>query len=157
VLARRRTSALSSETGDAAGRGGGEGVAVQKTRVLIVEDSADVGEMLRFLINRAGDLVSVGVATTADSLERHAKEFDAHVILMDRLMPGRCPIAALRELTEGNSPSRVIVMSGHDGAEYVDEAMDAGAWGYVCKDRHPEEFLAAIRRVAAGQTSFPNG
>jgi len=72
------------------------------------------------------------------------------VVLMDIRMPRMDGVQATRELAALNNPSRVLVLTTFDLDEYVFAALKAGASGFLLKDARPEELLAAVRNVAAG-------
>jgi DNA-binding NarL/FixJ family response regulator len=91
------------------------------------------------------------VAEAGDGAEALAAlaESPADVVLMDVRMPGQDGIAACAEVT-ATSDARVIILTTFDLDEYVVAAIKAGASGFLLKDAPPEELLAAIRTVHAG-------
>lgn len=123
--------------------------------VLVVDDSADMAFMLTTLIDFESDMRSAGTLGSADSLVAVAKRLKPDVIVLDLTMPGHPPLEALRELCGVTPETRVIIFSGYDDRGTVEEAIDAGAWGLVSKHNEPMEVVAAIRRVAQGETCFP--
>ena len=69
---------------------------------------------------------------------------------MDVRMPTMDGIEATRRLTAGDPPARILILTTFDLDEYVYQALRAGASGFLLKDRPPQEFVAAVRVVAAG-------
>ena len=69
---------------------------------------------------------------------------------MDVRMPAMDGIEATRRITDADPPARVLILTTFDLDEYVFEALRAGASGFLLKDRPPEELVAAVRVVAAG-------
>ncbi len=69
---------------------------------------------------------------------------------MDVRMPTMDGIEATRRLAALERPARVLILTTFDLDEYVYEALRAGASGFLLKDRPPEELVAAVRVVAAG-------
>lgn len=118
-------------------------------RVLCVDDSEDLAEILCMLIDRSPGLMSVGSIHRADELLDVVAERKADVALLDLTMPGRSPIDALRQLVAVGSPCRVIVMSGHDDQETVDLAFQAGAWGFVSKHGDPHDIIKSVQTVGS--------
>lgn len=124
-------------------------------RVLCVDDSEDLAEVIGILISRSPGLESVGSLPSAENLEQEILSRRADVVLLDMTMPGPCPLDALRHLTSTASPCRVIVLSGRDDPALIDEALDAGAWGFVSKHNDPAEIVSAVHEVAQGRMRVP--
>lgn len=122
-------------------------------RVLVVDDEALLRSAFRLLIDSEPDLVVVGEA--ADGAEAVALTAARHpdVVVMDIRMPTLDGLGATRAITGAatdGAPPRVLILTTFDLDEYVFEALRAGASGFLLKSRTPEELLAAIRVVAAG-------
>jgi len=119
-------------------------------RVLLVDDQDLVRSGLRMIIDASDDISVVGEATNgADALALLAR-VPADVVLMDVRMPVMDGVEATRRLTETGSPARVLVLTTFDVDEYAFAALKSGASGFLLKDARPEDLLAAIRSVAAG-------
>jgi DNA-binding NarL/FixJ family response regulator len=116
--------------------------------VLIVDDDTLVRAGLRMMIESQEDLRVAGEAGTGD--EAVALAPDADVVLMDIRMPGLDGLAATRTITNAAQAPRVIILTTFELDDYVFEAVRAGASGFLLKRTRPEELLAAIRTVAAG-------
>jgi DNA-binding NarL/FixJ family response regulator len=104
-------------------------------------------------LEHAGDMEIVGEAGDGDSGVALARRHRPDVVLMDIRMPVLDGIEATRRITEDGSLGdvRVVVLTTFDLDEYVYAALRAGASGFLLKDDAPEEILAAIRVVAAGE------
>ena len=80
-----------------------------------------------------------------------AGQLQPDVILMDIRMPGLDGIAATRQLTEsGTSQSKIIILTTYELDEYLFDALQAGASGFLLKDVVPEELIRGVRVVAEG-------
>ncbi len=79
-----------------------------------------------------------------------AARFDPTVVLMDIRMPELDGLEATRRILAADDAARVLILTTFDLDEYVYEALRAGASGFVLKDDPPEQLIAAIRTVAAG-------
>jgi DNA-binding NarL/FixJ family response regulator len=119
-------------------------------RVLIADDQALVRGGFRMILDSQKDLEVVGEA--ADGVEALAKaeELRPDVVLMDIRMPELDGIEATRRLVTGEESPRVLILTTFDLDEYVYEAMNAGASGFLLKDVRPEQLADAVRVVAAG-------
>lgn len=119
--------------------------------VLVIDDNRDLASALARLLEDEPDLSCVGVEHDADDLPGAVSRAGPRVVLLDRTMPGRDPLAAMAEAAARFPDSRFIVLSGYDDAGDVDQAFDHGAWGFVSKHEELSTVLTAIRAVAAGE------
>lgn len=121
-------------------------------KVLIVDDQDLVRVGLRTLIEDAADLEVVGEADTGMSALAAARDVRPDVVLMDIRMPGMDGLEATRRIVEEGdlSDTRVIVITTFEHDEYVFEALEIGASGFLLKNTPPAELLAAIRTVHDG-------
>jgi DNA-binding NarL/FixJ family response regulator len=124
----------------------------KQIRVLVVDDDALVRAGLSLLLAGAEGIVLVGEAADGSEVAHAVAEHEPDVVLMDIRMPELDGIEATRRLlaNAGDDPVRVLMLTTFDLNEYVYEALRAGASGFVLKDDSPEQLLAAIRTVAAG-------
>jgi len=136
---------------DAAYRGGKETQGVELLRVLICDDHTLVRAGLRRLLESFADIEVVAEAASADEVVIRAREALPHVILLDLSMPGRSGFDALAELRRTCPESAVVIMSMHDDALHVREALARGAMGFVVKEAAPAELEIALRAAAAGR------
>lgn len=120
-------------------------------RVGLVDDQQLVRAGFRMVIDSQPDLeVVVEAGDGAEALRRLAA-VPCDVVLMDVRMPTLDGLAATARLTADGAPTpRVVVLTTFDLDEYVLSAIRAGASGFLLKDAPPEEMLAAIRTVHAG-------
>lgn len=125
-------------------------------RVLVVDDDPIVRSALTLMLGKHADLEVVGecadgaaaVEFVRDGATRSQRPVD--VILMDIRMPGMSGLKATELLHADPDPPRVIILTTFDADENVRAAMAAGADGFLLKDTPPEEIVAAIGRVVAG-------
>ncbi|MBX7137359.1 MAG: response regulator transcription factor [Oligoflexia bacterium] len=129
-------------------------IAEKKIRVLGVDDNLALASLLDLMIEDDPQLESVGWLHQADALAEAIQRSSPDIVLLDLSMPGRDPLEVLSEVSQRFPAVRVIVLSAHQGDEYVDRAVAAGAWGYVCKGSDPQNLLTAIHQVALGNFSL---
>lgn len=123
-------------------------------KVLCVDDHAFVVEGLQARLSMAKDMEFVGRLSTAEDLVAEAKRTRADVVLMDIEMPGPDPFEAIDDLARQVPTARPIMLSAYVRDHYIDAAVNAGAWGYMCKNDDPDVIIDAIRKVARGEFAF---
>lgn len=119
-------------------------------RVLCVEDNELVAEAIGRKLSGDTDFVWMGWVNNADSLLAKVEASPPDVVCMDLDMPGQDAFAMIRVLKDRSPQSRVLILSGHVHADYIDQAIDAGAWGYLSKAEESRVIVDAFRRVASG-------
>ena len=120
-------------------------------KVLICDDHTLVSAGLRRLLDSFGDIEVVAEASSADEAVVRTRETLPDIVLLDLSMPGRSGFDALAELRQQCPDSAVVIMSMHDDALHVREALARGAVGFVGKDAAPAELEIAVRAAAAGR------
>lgn len=122
------------------------------TGVLIADDQGLVRGGFRVLVDAAPDMTVIGEAGDGADAVTLSRVHHPDVVLMDIRMPGLDGIAATRQITTDPDTSnvRVLILTTFDLDEYVFAALRAGASGFLLKDTSPEELLAGIRIIAAG-------
>ena len=120
------------------------------TTVLIVDDQPLQRLGFRMLLESSDATTVVGEAGTGAEAIRQAAALNPDIVLMDIRMPGIDGIEATRRILATGGRTRVIALTTFDLDEYAYSALRAGASGFLLKDAQPEELLAAIRAVDAG-------
>ncbi len=119
-------------------------------RVLIADDQSLVRAGFRLVLENHDDVEVVGEASNGNEAIHGTGRLRPDIVLMDIRMPELDGISATREIT-ANHPARVLVLTTYDLDEYVFDALQAGASGFLLKDTPPEQLVAGIRAVAAGE------
>jgi DNA-binding NarL/FixJ family response regulator len=119
-------------------------------RVLVADDQSMIRAGFRMLLAREPDIEVVAEASNGRDAVHQAARFDPTVVLMDIRMPELDGLEATRRILAADDRARVLILTTFDLDEYVFEALSAGASGFVLKDDPPEQLIAAIRTVAAG-------
>jgi DNA-binding NarL/FixJ family response regulator len=120
------------------------------TTVLIVDDQPLQRMGFRMLLDSSPETTVVGEAAHGTEAVRKTAELHPDVVLMDVRMPGMDGIEATRRIVQAGNRSRVLVLTTFDLDEYAHSALRTGASGFLLKDALPDELLAGIRAVAAG-------
>ncbi|WP_331770654.1 response regulator transcription factor (plasmid) [Embleya sp. NBC_00888] len=119
-------------------------------RVLLADDDALVRGGLKALLRAEPGIEVVGEAANGVEAVRAALALKPDVVVMDIRMPVRDGVSATRDLMAAPDRPRVLVLTTFDLDEVVDDAITAGADGFLLKRATPEELVTAIRAVAAG-------
>jgi DNA-binding NarL/FixJ family response regulator len=122
-------------------------------KVLLADDEVLVRSGFKVLLEVEDDIEVVGEATNGAEAVERARATRPDVVLMDIRMPSLDGIEATRAIagTRGLEQVRVLILTTYETNEYVFEALQAGAGGFLLKDAGPSELLHAIRVVAAGE------
>jgi DNA-binding NarL/FixJ family response regulator len=119
-------------------------------RVLIADDQSLVRAGFRLVLENHPDIEVVGEASNGHQAIHSAGRLEPDVVLMDIRMPELDGIAATRTIT-ARHPARVLVLTTYDLDEYVYDALQAGASGFLLKDTPPDQLADGIRAIASGE------
>ena len=119
-------------------------------RVLVADDQSLVRGGFRMLLAGEPDFEIVAEASNGLEAVEKAARFQPSVVLMDIRMPELDGLEASRRILAADPGARILILTTFDLDEYVFEALRIGASGFVLKDEPPEQLIAAIRTVAAG-------
>jgi len=122
------------------------------TRVLIADDEDLMRAGLIELLTADPEIEIVGEASTGREAVEQARRLMPDVVLMDVRMPDLDGIAATRELSRAVPGVRVVILTTFEQDDYVFGALRAGASGFLLKRARPEELIAAVHTVAAGDS-----
>lgn len=118
-------------------------------RVLVVDDHQVVREGLRHLLGQEGDIEIVGQGSDREEALFQVEILSPDIVLMDIKMPGVNGIELTRQIMQKYPSCKVIMLTLYD--EYLNQAMEAGAKGYLLKDIKREELAQAIRQIHSGE------
>jgi DNA-binding NarL/FixJ family response regulator len=119
-------------------------------RVVIADDQALMRGGFRMILDAAEDIEVVAEAIDGVDAVRAFEREHPDVVVMDVRMPTMDGLEATRRITHANAGAKILILTTFDLDEYVYEALRAGASGFLLKDRPPEELVAAVRTIAAG-------
>jgi DNA-binding NarL/FixJ family response regulator len=121
------------------------------TSVLLADDQAMVRAGFRMILESEPDIHVVGEAENGEQAAAATRRLRPDVVLMDIQMPGGDGLQATRRITDSSELlSRVVILTTFERDEYVFEALQSGASGFLLKNAPPEELVHAVRVVAAG-------
>ncbi len=124
----------------------------KKIRVLLVDDHAVVRAGYQMLLKNTDDIEVIAEADTGESACKKFAELEPDVVVMDLSMPGIGGLEAIRRMIARNADAKILVFSMHEDTVFVEQALQAGAKGYITKSSEPEILVEAIRSLASGQS-----
>ncbi|GAA1483747.1 response regulator transcription factor [Brachybacterium fresconis] len=121
------------------------------TRVGLIDDDSLVRAGLAMILGADPALEVVGQGSDGSEAVTLVQKHRPDVLLMDVRMPGLDGIAATKAVTALPSPPRIVMLTTFDMDEYVFQALEAGASGFLLKDTPPQELARAVHVVAGGE------
>jgi DNA-binding NarL/FixJ family response regulator len=124
---------------------------MKKIHLLLVDDQVLFVESLKRVVeNIAKDMVVDDVAHNGEEAIAKVARYRPDIILMDVRMPQMDGVQATRAILQKFPDTRVIILTTYDDDEYIREALQAGAVGYLLKDLPPRELVPALRAIGKG-------
>ena len=120
-------------------------------RIILIDDHAVVRGGYRRLLSAEPDFDVVGEAATAQEANALVQRTRPDVAVVDLSLKGSSGLEAIASMLARLPALRVLVLSMHDDAGYLAQALKAGAHGYLTKNSEPEEVIEGIRTVMRGQ------
>ena len=125
------------------------------TKIVLADDHALVRQGVRMMLESAkNEFKVIGEVSNGQELLTFAKKTPADMYIVDISMPVLNGVEAVTKLIKQQPQAKVLILSMYDDRVSVEKAVKAGARGFVVKVSRPEEFLEAVREVAAGRFYF---
>lgn len=124
----------------------------QTISIVLIDDQAIVRAAFKSLLERNPHFRVVGDAGDARAGIDLVQQLKPDVVVLDITMPGLSGIDAVAPLKKVAPHTRVLMASQHEGTKFVQQALQAGADGYLSKDSEPEELALAIESVRRGDS-----
>ena len=118
--------------------------------VLLVDDHAVVRTGFKTLLENQGDIDVIAEAESGESACRQYIDHDPDVVIMDLSLPGIGGLEAIRRIVSRQSDAKILVFSMHEDTAFVEQALQAGARGYIGKSSAPGVLVEAVRQIANG-------
>jgi two-component system nitrate/nitrite response regulator NarL len=122
--------------------------------VLLADDHAIVRDVLRLLLERAGDIQIVAMAANGQEAVVLAGLHSPDVAVMDVSMPIMDGIKATKKILTDCPQTSVLMISMYDTSAHIQSCLRAGALGYVLKDQIGDELVIAVRSIYQGKQYF---
>ncbi len=130
---------------------------MDKIKILIVDDHEVVRDGLVAMLGRQSDFAVVGEARDGLEAVERAGEVQPDLVLMDLRMPELDGVEAMRRIRAENPEVKFLVLTTYDSDEYIFDAIEAGAKGYLLKDASRDELFRAVRTVYKGDSLIQPG
>ena len=128
---------------------------MEKIKVLVVDDQKELAEEIGNVLASDSALEFVGTAADGfDALEKIAKK-TPHVVLLDIRMPNMNGVVATQRIKTEYPDVKVVILTTFDDSDYILNAINNGANGYLLKDIGSSALIDAVKNAHAGDTILP--
>ena len=125
-----------------------------KINVLLADDHVLVRNGIKSMLESEADISVVGEASDGAEAVESVKKLKPDIVILDIRMPRMTGLEAAAKLRQAVPAVKSVILSMHDSEEYVIEALNAGAYGYLLKDTDKFEFIKALKQISAGTKYF---
>ncbi|HEX8041525.1 MAG TPA: response regulator transcription factor [Chryseosolibacter sp.] len=127
---------------------------MSKINIVLADDHVLVRKGIRSMLESDPEISVIGEAGNGKEALAAAKSLKPDIIVLDIRMPEMSGLEAAALLPEYAPDTRAVILSMHDSEEYVVQALQAGAFGYLLKDTDKDEFIKALKQVHGGHKYF---
>lgn len=127
---------------------------MDKINIVLADDHVLVRKGIRAMLESDSDIHVVGEADNGAEALEAARRLHPDILVLDIRMPEMNGLEAAARLGSYSPDTKAVILSMHDSEEYVLQALNAGAYGYLLKDTDKAEFLKALRQVHSGAKYF---
>jgi two-component system response regulator DegU len=121
-------------------------------KIILVDDHRIVRDGLKSLLSGEKDITIIGEASNGEEALIINRELKPDIIIADITMPEMNGIEMTRLISKENTKTKVLMVSMHDNEDYINQALEVGAAGFLLKDSSKDELIKAIKAVYAGET-----
>lgn len=126
----------------------------EKINIVLADDHVLVRNGIKSMLESDPDIYVVGEAGNGREALEVAKNLHPDILVLDIRMPEMTGLEAVAQLEDYAPDTKAVILSMHDSEEYVLQALDAGAYGYLLKDTDKTEFVKALKQIHAGNKYF---
>ncbi|UZR95599.1 response regulator transcription factor [Chondrinema litorale] len=123
-------------------------------KVILADDHLLVRNGIKSLLENEDGIEVIGEAADGEEALEKTKMLKPDVLILDIRMPKMNGIEAVKYLKKYSPKTKALMLTMNDAEEYVLQAIEYGATGYVLKDANEEEFITAIKKVNSGEKYF---
>ncbi len=130
---------------------------MDKINIVLADDHVLVRNGIKAMLESDKEINVVGEASNGAEALDVAKALKPDIIVLDIRMPEMTGLEAAAQMMKYAPQTKAVILSMHDSDEYVGQALDAGAYGYILKDTDKNEFIKALKQVYKGSKYFSGG
>jgi len=127
---------------------------MEKINIVLADDHVLVRNGLKAMLDSDSGINVVGEASNGLEALETARRLKPDILVLDIRMPEMNGLEAAARIEEYSPTTKPVILSMHDSEEYVMQALDSGAYGYLLKDTDKNEFVKALRQIHAGNKYF---
>lgn len=128
----------------------------RKIRVLLADDQSILADGIKSVLSSCPDLEVVGIASDGFEALKLVDSSDPDVVLMDIRMPNMNGVVATKEIKTRWPEIKVIILTTFDDSDYILNAINYGASGYLLKDINAESLIGAVKNAMSGDLILPS-
>jgi two-component system, NarL family, response regulator DegU len=125
-----------------------------KINIVLADDHVLVRNGIKAMLESDPAIQVVGEASNGAEALEIVSRVRPHILVLDIRMPEMTGLEAAAKLQKVAPDTKVVILSMHDSEEYVLQALDLGAYGYLLKDSDKNEFIKALKQVHSGSKYF---
>ena len=122
--------------------------------LVCIDDNPLVADALARRIALEPDFAWLGWLSGREDLVERVQSMEPDIVLLDIDLPGVDAFDLVSQLAERTPDTRVVMFTGFDRPEYLEQALARGAWGYISKDVSTQVLLDSLRRVSRGEVAL---
>ena len=122
--------------------------------IVLADDHVLVRNGIKAMLESDKEIKVIGEAGNGAEALETAKALKPDILVLDIRMPEMTGLEAAAKLNEYSPQTKAVILSMHDSEEYVLQALDAGAYGYMLKDTDKNEFIKALKQIYKGNKYF---
>ena len=123
-------------------------------RVILADDHDGIRASIRHMLMQDPNIKVIGEATNGHEALQLVEQLTPDVLVLDVEMPRVNGLQVARRLSDQDQHVRILVLSGYDQREYIQEMLRQGVAGYLTKDEAPELLIEAIHGVWRGENNW---
>ena len=127
---------------------------MEKINIVLADDHVLVRNGIKAMLESDTQIDVIGEAGNGKEALETAKQLKPDILVLDIRMPEMNGLEAAARLRDVAPKTKAVILSMHDSEEYVLQALDAGAYGYLLKDTDKAEFLKALKQIHGGNKYF---
>jgi two-component system response regulator DegU len=127
---------------------------MDKINIVLADDHVLVRKGIKAMLESEAEINVIGEAGNGAEALESARTLRPDILVLDIRMPEMTGLEAAAKLHDVAPDTKAVILSMHDSEEYVMQALDAGAYGYLLKDTDKNEFVKALRQIYGGSKYF---